>query len=520
MELETKVIHKNKMPIEVMSQLIAEEDYNLPEYKPDIKYVIKSHGNIVVEEVVPEEEYVSVKGKMQFAILYQGEGGESLVDQVNGSISFTERLHVEGAMRSENVTVRTQMEDLGVVVINSRKLSLRGLANVTACICEGVELELPLYCECPAEYQVQKEERRILKYVEGRGDRLRFKQEVTLPKEKPDIHMLLWQDVRLEQMSIRQNNEGVEIAGMLYLFALYETGQEEKYAWYETSQPVSAQMECDIPLTDGFFLVKQVRTQTMLEPREDLDGELRNLAAECSMEVELFIWQEEEIALLQDAYCMARELHVHRHEEELWQVAMKNEALFTAEGRQTISAGKEVLYLCDTQSQVHLQEVHLQGGNIAIKGVCEVEVLYATAGETQPFANERMTIPFAGEIEAGNVREGDYIDAEARVYRTQSSMADAMALQCRVEIQVTIMAFERNRLQIPDDLVEEPLDLEKLQKEPGMIGYVVQEGDDLWSIAKHFHTTRQELMETNDLTQETLQKGQKLLVMKHIYLMS
>lgn len=199
---------------------------------------------------------------------------------------------------------------------------------------------------------------------------------------------------------------------------------------------------------------------------------------------------------------------------------MKNEALFTAEGRQTISAGKEVLYLCDTQSQVHLQEVHLQGGNIAIKGVCEVEVLYATAGETQPFANERMTIPFAGEIEAGNVREGDYIDAEARVYRTQSSMADAMALQCRVEIQVTIMAFERNRLQIPDDLVEEPLDLEKLQKEPGMIGYVVQEGDDLWSIAKHFHTTRQELMETNDLTQETLQKGQKLLVMKHIYLMS
>ena len=138
MELETKVIHKNKMPIEVMSQLIAEEDYNLPEYKPDIKYVIKSHGNIVVEEVASEEEYVSVKGKMQFAILYQGEGGESLVDQVNGSIPFTERLHVEGAMRSENVTVRTQMEDLGVVVINSRKLSLRGLANVMVCICEGV----------------------------------------------------------------------------------------------------------------------------------------------------------------------------------------------------------------------------------------------------------------------------------------------------------------------------------------------------------------------------------------------
>ena len=34
MELETKVLNKIKMPLEVMSQLIAEEDYNLPEYKP------------------------------------------------------------------------------------------------------------------------------------------------------------------------------------------------------------------------------------------------------------------------------------------------------------------------------------------------------------------------------------------------------------------------------------------------------------------------------------------------------
>ena len=65
---------------------------------------------------------------------------------------------------------------------------------------------------------------------------------------------------------------------------------------------------------------------------------------------------------------------------------------------------------------------------------------------------------------------------------------------------------------------EEPLDLDALQKQPGMIGYVVRGKDELWDIAKRFHTTKQELMETNQLTQEELQPGQKLLVMKHIYL--
>ena len=124
MELETKQIHKNKTPQEVTMQLIVEEDYNLPEYKKDIVYVIKSRGTVKIEEIVPEEEYVSVKGKVQFAILYQAEAGA--VDGVRGEMPFAERVHIEGGVRPEDVSVRTQMEDLGVVVINSRKLSLRG----------------------------------------------------------------------------------------------------------------------------------------------------------------------------------------------------------------------------------------------------------------------------------------------------------------------------------------------------------------------------------------------------------
>lgn len=516
MELETKQIHKNKTPQEVTMQLIVEEDYNLPEYKKDIVYVIKSRGTVKIEEIVPEEEYVSVKGKVQFAILYQGEAGS--VDGVCGEMPFAERVHIEGGVRPEDVSVRTQMEDLGVVVINSRKLSLRGLADLMVCICEGEELDLPLYTEYPAEYQIKKEQRRVLKFVEKRGDRLRFKQEVTLPKEKPDVRLVLWQDVKLEQMSMRQNNEGVEITGMLCLFALYEGAQG--YAWYETSVPVSMQMDCDIPPTDGFFQIKPIRTQASLEPREDLDGEMRNLAVEYAMEVELFVWQEEEVELLQDAYCMARELHVHRHEEELWQMAMKNEATFTAEGRKRMDTEKEVLYLYDCQSSALVQEVQVQERAIHIKGMCEVEVLYGTSDEMQPFANERLSIPFEGEMEAGAVEPGDYLDVTANIYRAQSAMADAGTMQCRLEILVSVMAFHRRSVSLPDDFVEEPLDMERLQNEPGMIGYVVKEGDDLWSIAKHFHTTKQELMTTNDLNQEILQKGQKLLVMKHIYMMS
>ena len=80
------------------------------------------------------------------------------------------------------------------------------------------------------------------------------------------------------------------------------------------------------------------------------------------------------------------------------------------------------------------------------------------------------------------------------------------------------MAFHKEEMMIPDDVVEEPLDLDALQKQPGMIGYVVKKGDELWDIAKRYHTTRQDLIDTNQLSGEELSPGQKLLIMKHIYI--
>ena len=62
----------------------------------------------------------------------------------------------------------------------------------------------------------------------------------------------------------------------------------------------------------------------------------------------------------------------------------------------------------------------------------------------------------------------------------------------------------------------QPLDTEKLQKLPGIVGYIVQPGDSLWKIAKKFHTTVDNIMDTNGLTSDLLQPGEKLILVKEI----
>ena len=61
-----------------------------------------------------------------------------------------------------------------------------------------------------------------------------------------------------------------------------------------------------------------------------------------------------------------------------------------------------------------------------------------------------------------------------------------------------------------------PLDTKKLQQMPGIVGYLVQEGDELWNIAKRFHTTTENIINTNNLSSDTVRPGDCLILVKEI----
>ena len=56
--------------------------------------------------------------------------------------------------------------------------------------------------------------------------------------------------------------------------------------------------------------------------------------------------------------------------------------------------------------------------------------------------------------------------------------------------------------------------MKMLEKSPGVIGYIVKEGDELWSLAKRYNTTMEGIAEINDLADEKLKTGERILIFK------
>jgi LysM repeat protein len=57
--------------------------------------------------------------------------------------------------------------------------------------------------------------------------------------------------------------------------------------------------------------------------------------------------------------------------------------------------------------------------------------------------------------------------------------------------------------------------MEWLAGQPGVVGYRVK-NETLWDIAKAFHTTEDEITDTNALKSPILQPGQKLVIVKQM----
>ena len=64
------------------------------------------------------------------------------------------------------------------------------------------------------------------------------------------------------------------------------------------------------------------------------------------------------------------------------------------------------------------------------------------------------------------------------------------------------------------DMETIPFDMEKIGKEPGIVGYIVKEGDELWDLAKQYRTTAERIQAANGLSGEEIKEGDKILIFK------
>lgn len=520
MELIKKIIHMNRSKGSFTSQITVDEDFNFSENKPDMGRIVMEHNHIVTESVRGGDERVEIKGHLEFELLYLVEGSEAL-ESFQGTIPFTETMNCSGVTSSDMLTAHLDVEDFTIHMVNSRKLRVNAvvLLQVEAKEIRDAFLATGLF-ETAKEMQVSQLQKQIetMQLQVSRGDIYRVREEIELGNNKPNMKRILWKNLSLRGVEIKTAQDQVALRGELLLFLIYE-GEEEHIPlqWMEKSIHFSGEIPVNGCTPE---LIPNVRVDIMsgdVEVRPDGDGEMRALVVEVVLQLDMNLYAEETVTVLNDVYVPSVQMIPELEDAYFDRLIQKNNGKCKVNETISLGEGSKLLQICHSSGEVKLDRVTRTEEGLQFEGGILLQLLYMSSDDSMPLRLHKTAIPFSYTMDVPGGTLGETMP-QFQVNPGLEQLSTVMLGNDEVEIRGVIsldtIIWQSILESVMVSVKEEPLALEVLEEMPGIVGYYVGAQDTLWSIAKQFYTSIESIKVTNGLTSDVVRPGDRLLIVK------
>ena len=493
MELVKKQIVKQWSGKPVTDQFLIDEDYNVPDNKKDIKKVMISEGELRIEEIRKVDNYVKVHGKLLFHILYVTDEAEEKMAELSGQFPFEEMVYTEE--ERGDWLIRSTRTDVTAVMIHSRKLNIRTMAEMVLVPETGEEGEVTVDVEGVDRCCKKKADRRVLKMQNTLRDTYRIKEEIRLPKGRENIAALLWTDMKPQRLDTKLVADSLIVEGELLVFCFYET-PDETLNWIEEPVRFEGRIPCPGADETMYHQIDTAFTDENAEARLDEDGEMRIIGIEASLEVKASVFEEEEVELLEDLYSLSCNLTVQKEMQECEQLVMQNHLKCSVSETLSLPELKDNIFqICHTSGSLEIVRTEAKEEGIQVEGILHIGFLYVKPDDDIPFDVRSSLNGYIEQLSVNLLGQG----------------------KAEVKATVSFRALVRRPVSIENiaGLTVEERSMEELAKRPGIVGYAVKDGDDLFGLAKRFGTTEESICEVNGIEKEKgLQPGERILIFK------
>ena len=517
LELEKQNLRRNRLKSQTGTQVTLDDDFIVPDTMSDMAEVILDSGIIQLEPVKVQRERITVRGKLDFHVLYRREEGG--LQALGGAIPFEETINVPDLDEKDYVSVSWQLDDLNTEMIHSRKLGIKAIVTLeakaeslydtaAAVDVNGVDEEIHL--------QVRREQIPAAAIALRRKDTYRLKQDITLPGSKPVIERMLWTEMKLAGCQAKPLDGQIHLEGTMMVFALYEGGESGMVQWVEESIPFSGEVEMQGATADMIPVIGLKLIHRDLEEKPDYDGEMRELSVDAVIELDVRLYEEQELELLQDLYATNREIVLDTGEAVFDRILTRNFGKCRVAEKVEMETDPRVLQICHSSGSVKLDGMEVRENALAVDGVLEVKLLYLTDEDARPVQAATRLVPFHYEAETPGITEDSIWYLEPGLEQLTAVMAGGGQAELRGVITLDLFVLQPETRQIILQAQVHPVDTEKMKAMPGIVGYLVQPGDSLWDVAKRFHTTEKSILEANELTGDAIKAGDCLILVKEI----
>ena len=516
MELIKKNIHMEHQINWASTQISLEEDQNISDQKPDAFKIVCKKADTRVKEIKPVEEAVWVKGILEYRLLYLTDEREKQLCSIEGEIPFEEKVYTEKNVSGEGLFVKVKVEDLTIRLINSRKLNIRAILNLSLNQTELYDEEIVVDVENPRECEILKKPLEVTTIVLDTKDIFRIREEVQVPDGFPNIYHLLWKDIKVDGLTFTPMEGRIAVSGEVNAFFLYEGEEEESVPrYFEISRPFSGMLEIpesreSLPLQVDYEL-----EHINIEVKPDYDGEEREINLDIELKMYIKLYNNSVLTMVADAYGIREKMVPVMKSANLIRISKREGGKIKTSGQwentEAPGAGLQILHADGTLLE---EEIRLKEEGLLLEGVVHTELLCISDEESSPYRCVTMDIPYSHEVVVNGVNTNSTCYGKICIDQINATVQGD-----RIELRVVLSYQVLVRENVKEDLLTEMQKIDNAddgKAVPVMSVYFARDNDTIWEVGKQYQVSLDSIREINELSVDELQDGQKLLVVKEM----
>lgn len=511
MELIKKEIRCNNAGKQTLDQFLVDDDVNVPDAKSDVARIILSEGKVRIEDIRLVENYARVIGKIFYQILYATDEVEPKLSALYGQMPFEEMVYLEEEPKGQ-IHLKSGHTELTVSMIHSRKINIKAMTELVL----GTEWEREEMLTLDIQGKLYKKYKNtnVLKLQMVKKDTYRIKEELKLSGTKENVGSLLWTKVSLRKLDTRIGKDELVLRGELQVFCFYES-PEGKIDWIEQIVPYEGRIQCLGTDDRMYHHIYADMVDENIDVRMDEDGEMRILGVEATLEIRALIYDEEDIQILNDVYSLQEECVPQLEELTFESLVMQNHSKYKLLEQLALPEIKDnILQICHSSGHIQVEHTELVAEGIMVEGILHIFFLYVKADDQVPFDIWQGSIPFTHVIETKDMSVDMNYDIGSELEQLSIGLLGNDSVEVKAVLAFRLLLRKEEKVRNISNIIIRPIDMEKAEKAPGIVGYFVKEGDELWELAKKYHTTIDGIREVNGLQEELIKPGDKILIFK------
>lgn len=514
MELIKKNIHMNKIIKSEVAQIHVNYEGCVTDGKPGMTSIINHCEQATVENVTVRNNQVIIGGTIAYNIMYYS-GEKGRIDCIEGEIPFEEAIKIMELDEDCMVNVKVLMTSSAVKKVDARNYiyKIQMVAYVTVEKIEDLETATSINDET---VMCKYETIDGLSIVADKNETLRINDQIAVPMGKPPIGEIIWKDIRIKNINTKLMDGMLHVGGELYIFIMYlPEGGEGPYQWIETSLNFGQNIEMSEAMENMVSYVNVDINNINIEPEMNEDNEVRLVNVNVLLKLNIKLYEEKQIEILEDLYAPGRNLVPVMEECSYEKLLVKNASRTKNTVKLSIDQSKgSILQICNSGAEVKIERIEVSDNGLKATGKIKAYIMYISTDDTQPVCYEWKEVDFEHRIDADGIMTEDKYYVSWRVEQVNTNMISTENVEVKAVIALEAIVFKEIKKKFIMQVNEEPVDMEAINNAPLIKGYVVQSGDTLWKLAKENHTTMENIIETNQLQNQHIKKGDRLLLIK------